>query len=179
MAAEGRVSDPRAFETLNARIKQLEGKEAAIGWFENAQYEGGTPVAYVASINELGRHARPFMRPTIAEREKAWGDTAGRGAKAILEHGETSESVMEKLAGEVEGDIAATITRITAPPLSPITLLLRYWRRLGRKISGKTVGEAAAEVKKPGYQPPPVADKPLVDRGIMLDTLSHEVRDST
>lgn len=172
-------SNPKAFDTLIARCKELQGKEAAVGWLGGKNYEEGTSVAYVAAINELGKNARPFIRPTIAAKSKEWIDLLKRGARAILLHGESAESVLEKVATAAEGDIADKITQISAPPLSPITILLRFWRRQGRKISGKTVGQAAEEVSRPDYQKPSVSEKPLVDRGIMLASLSHETRDST
>lgn len=48
--------NPGAFETLRSRIKELDGKVAKAGWFESSKYEDGTPVAYVASIQEFGAH---------------------------------------------------------------------------------------------------------------------------
>lgn len=175
---ESKQGNKKIFETLDARLRELNGVETAVGWFENARYENGTPVAYVAAIQELGKHARPFLRPTINEKSGDWAVLMGRGARAVLDHGESPESVLDKVGFQVEGDISKTISEIYAPPLSPITILLRYWRRQGRKITGRTVGEAARAIAQPGYVQPAVSDKPLVDSGILLDTLTHQVRKS-
>lgn len=182
MRKEGR-QNPAAFDKLKARIDEIGQSEVAVGWFESARYENGTPVAAVAAYQEFGVSSRsipprPFMRPTVNEKKPEWRDLAARGAKAMLMNGESATSVLDKIGFQIEGDIAATISRIESPPLSPITILLRYWRRQGRKITGKTVGEAAREIAKDDYEAPEVSQKPLVDTGIMLQSISHEVRKS-
>ncbi|WP_238602470.1 hypothetical protein [Fimbriiglobus ruber] len=44
--------NPKAFETLAARLKELSGIETRVGWFPSATYEDGTPVALVASVQD-------------------------------------------------------------------------------------------------------------------------------
>lgn len=172
----------QVFDTLISKLKELDDKALKIGWFKTAKYESGTPVAYVAAIQEFGSAKnsippRPFMRPTYIAKKKDWLDVAARGARAMLRGSETAESVLDKIGFQAEGDIAKTISEVTAPPLSNITLQLRRWRMDGRVITGKTVGEAAREVAKPGWKKPNVSDKPLVDTGVLLATLTHVVED--
>lgn len=179
-----RQNNPKAFETLNAHIKELDSKIVKVGWFESAKYESGTPVAYVATIQEFGSPKRsipprPFMRPTVDEKKQAWFDLAAQGAKAILAGRSTAAKVMEAIGLRAAGDVAKTITTITSPALSPITLQLRAWRREGRVITGATVGEAARAIKQPGYTTPSVSEKPLVDSAILLNTLTSTVEDSS
>ena len=63
---------------LATAIRDIQSKKLRVGWFDTARYQDGTPVAYVAAIQEFGHGAippRPFMRPTIAQQRQAWRDT--------------------------------------------------------------------------------------------------------
>ena len=170
---------PRAFETLLGRLKELDGVETKVGFFPSAKYEDGTPVAYVASIQEFGYGPippRPFFRRTIAEQMKAWAGYAAQGAKAILEGTRTARDVMGGLGERAQEDVKETINRITSPPLSPITLELRAMKHKNPnlKITAKTVGEAARRVRQPGYVlDAGTPDKPLIDTKNMITTLTH------
>lgn len=179
---EVKRSNPKAFEVLNARLKELEGKVAKVGFFPKDAYEDGTPVAYVATIQELGspRNSippRPFMRPTANEKKDSWKGLAASGARAVLAGNATAADVMESIGLRAAGDIAQTISQISAPPLSPITIQLRAWRREGRVITGKTVGEAARLVHEPDYVAPSVSVKPLVDSARLINAVSSVVED--
>lgn len=48
--------NPKAFEQILSRAKQLDGAVAKAGWFSTDKYEDGTPVAYIASVQEFGAH---------------------------------------------------------------------------------------------------------------------------
>ena len=136
-----------------AGLSDVDGK---VGWFPGAKYEDGTPVAQVAAENELGLHQRPFMRPTIIEKEKEWQGLAQSGAKAIIAGNETSETVMEKITLLAAGQIRKTISDITSPPLSPFTIAAR----LSKRADGKTIGSLT---------------KPLIESALMLNTLTNTV----
>lgn len=172
-------SSPKAVEALNARLKQLEGVETKVGWFPGAKYEDGTPVAYVAAIQEFGAGPippRPFFRTTVAAEKTAWSQHAAQGAKAVLKGTHTARDVMDGLGELAQEDVKETINQITAPPLSPITLELRAMKHRdpALKITGKLVGEVAARVRQPGYQlAGGTPDKPLVDSKLMITTLTH------
>lgn len=119
---------------LVAAIKELDGVQGKTGWFETAKYATGVPVAYVATIHEFGAEitfdngakaiipARPFMRPTVAAKGKQWTALLGEGAKSVLTGGATPLQVMEAVALRAAGDVAKTISEITSPPLSPLTI---------------------------------------------------------
>lgn len=172
-------SNPKAFEMLNSRLKALEGTQTKVGWFESSKYEDGTPVAYVAAIQELGYGAippRPYMRPTAVKERGKWGDVVAQGAKKVLAGKESVENVMETIGNVAEGDVLQAIVDITTPPLSAITIQLRAMKKRNPnlKITGKIVGEAAAITKKTGYvTPADVSIKPLNDTGHMMATLTH------
>ena len=71
-------SNPNAFKNLEVNLAQLGNSEAKVGWFENAKYSDGTPVAYIASIQEFGYPEgnippRLGMRFTAASRKRNGG----------------------------------------------------------------------------------------------------------
>lgn len=176
---EIRRSNSKGFEALIGRLKELDGIETRVGWFPSAKYEDGTPVAYVAAIQEFG-HApippRPFFRPTILAQMNNWRRFAAQGARAVLKGAATAHDVMDGLGERAQEDVKETINQITAPPLSPITLELRAMRHKNPnlKVTAKTVGEAAARVRQPGYKlDSGTPDKPLIDTKLAITTLTH------
>lgn len=137
--------------TITAAIRGLDKVQGKVGWFETAHYEDGTPVAYVAAIQEFGTDripARPFMRPAVADHGGEWIDLMARGAKAAVDGRYTPEQVLEAVTLQAAGDVAKKISAVTAPPLSPVT------------------------VKRKGF------DKPLVDTGQMLQSVTGIVEAS-
>ncbi len=152
-----------AGKALEAALRILKDKQAKVGWFEGSKYEDGTPVAGVAAQNEFGNPAkripaRPFMRPTITEKETAWGAIAERGVRAVLASQATTQDVMELLAKTAVFDIQKTIAALQTPELSPVTIK----HRLERKSDKKTVGALT---------------KPLIDTNHMFSTINHEIED--
>jgi hypothetical protein len=170
---------PAALQALDTKLKELAGVETRVGWFESAKYESGTPVAYVASVQEYGHGPippRPFFRTTIAEQKSAWAENAAQGARAVLKGSASPRDAMDALGEVAQEDVKETINQITSPPLSPITLELRAMRHNNPdlKVTGKLVGEVAAKVKQPGYKlAGGTPNKPLIDSKTMITTLTH------
>lgn len=138
-------------EALQKAVDSLEGKSLEVGFFESARYKDGTPVAGVAAVHEFGSPARnipprPFMRTTAEEKQSEWSNLIAQGSKAVVNGSETAETMLEKIGLSVVGNIKNTITQITTPVLSPVT------------------------IKRKG------SDKPLVDSGIMLNSVTHRVK---
>ena len=174
--ADVKQSHPRAFEELELRLKQLEGFQTKAGWFDAAKYDDGTPVAYIAAIQEKGHGPippRPFMRPAMIDNEQKWKDTAGFAAKRVLDGSYSGKDAMDLLGAMAEGDIKKAISDVLAPPLSLITLMARKYRKLGKNVTGKTIGEIAGRIKKGDVDVSGVSTKPLVDTGKMIATVTH------
>ena len=158
-----RVVSP-AGKNFEIALKNLQStKVGKVGWFQNSKYENGLPVALIAAQNEFGNPSkhipgRPFLRPTIVEKEREWADIATAGARAILRGNQTVGSVLEGLGLKAAGDVRKKISLITQPPLSPVTI----YNRLHRKSNKKTIG---------------LLTKPLIDTGIMIGTLTNSVED--
>ena len=171
---------------LKARIEGiangLDGMETKIGFPSNIQYEDGTSVAYVATIQNYGAPAakippRPFMEPSAAKHGDKWVKVLTQGISKVAT-GQSMPFDALDLTGRVAAeDVKQTIEEVTSPPLSPITLLLRDWRREGRTITGKTVGEAAAAIKAGVI--PKAKNEPLTDTGFMIAAVQHNVSKSS
>ena len=148
-------------KNLEVLLKGMKGLQGQVGWFPSAVYPDGTPVAYVATIQEFGAPAqkippRSFMRTTIVEKQQEWHKLAESGSRAILAGNATPELVMDAICLKAQEDVAEKITQIYEPPLRPATIAARLRRRADKK----TVG---------------ALDKPLIDSGHMLSTISSQV----
>lgn len=149
-------------DTLRMALAGLAGTESRVGWFPSAVYEGGQPVAGVAAVQEFGSPSRgipprSFMRSTASEKREEWAKTALLASKAAINGQISGEQVAEVVALAAEGHIRQTITKISEPPLAASTVAARK-RRLAN-------GGAGAKSS---------ITKPLVDTGIMLNSLSSE-----
>lgn len=137
----------QTLQRLKVALRELDGVTGKTGWFESAKYPDGTPVAYVAAIQELGAvlrpaddgHVsaadwtgdgpaggfippRPFMRPAVAKHGQEWMDQLAKGAAAVLKGQYTALEVMEAVAMRAAGDIGKEIQAVTTPPLAASTI---------------------------------------------------------
>lgn len=188
-------SNPKAFKELEAHLKELEEYQAKSGWFESSVYENGFPVAANAAVHELGAtinhpggtpymigpggkavfvskaagaglpvtkpHTivippRPFMRPTIAREQTKWMKIMSEGAKLVLKGKRTARDIMDLVSATAAGDIAKTISQITSPALQASTIAARRRKMADSKTTGNL-------------------DKPLVARGLMLNSCTNVV----
>ena len=171
-----------SFDKIKAALDrvpaQMEKVEAKIGWFPSAQYKDHTPVASIAAIQEFGAPedhipARPFLRPTIARDKEMWVRQLGRGVKDVLADRLNGHDVFSAIAKAGAQGVQKTIASIHAPPLSPITIMLRGMKLADNDlvVTGKTVGEAAAKVARGEAPPKAPSLKPLVDSGTLIATV--------
>lgn len=168
---------------LQKAVEDLGHVETKVGWFESARYADGTPVAYVATIQEFGAPSqgipmRPFMRPTVVTKAPDWRVLMEGGAKAILNGTRTPYDVFDILGQVAAGDVRQAIADLVDPPLSQLTIAIRKYLRdapSGTTMSGKKVGEIASDLKKQGanFDPDGVSTKPLIFSSLMLGTLTH------
>lgn len=134
-------------------LKELNGLQTKVGWFESAKYPDGTPVAYVAAIQEFGYPEggippRPFFRPTIEAKQAEWAAAVAVMAKRIAAGRMTAFQAIDALGGAAAGDVRKTISEVVAPELDKRTIAAR--KRRGNN-----------------------SEKPLVDTRILLPTLTH------
>lgn len=183
---EIKQSNPKAFQELDLRIKELQSKEAKVGYFENSKYPDGTPVAYVAAIQEMGSPARsipprPTMRPAQLETENQVRAIAAQGAQQILEGKNTAYNVMSLIGLAVQNQVSKNIATLVSPALSPLTLAIRKFKKLNPnvKMSGFLVGVIAKRLKEGKINTEGVSTKPLEDTGYMSTQISSVVEDAT
>ena len=142
---EGAVYPDLPAENTRAEYakKRAKGDKTALGG-----KVGGTPVAFVAAVQEFGDPAagippRPFFRPAIAQHSDEWGEKLGASLKGT---GYDVERALALVGKAIEGDIAASIIATNDPRL------------------------AASTVAAKGFE------KPLVDSGHLLQSIDSEVR---
>ena len=162
-------------QRLKRAVKAFSGINARAGWFSSAKYTNeGVPVARVAMWQEFGTRKitpRPFVRPTILEKSGEWLDITRKGINSVFNGRNTAMGVMTVLAQRVAADVRVTISEIRTPPISPVTHLLREWRRQGIEINQTEVWRAINAVKK-GVRASGGNDQPLNDTGHMITTLT-------
>ncbi|CUJ00488.1 hypothetical protein [Achromobacter aegrifaciens] len=171
-------------DALMARLKEIadkagDGGTLRTGFLENATYPDGTPVAYVAAIQEYGSPEagippRSFFRTMISAKQKNWPRALGALAK-------NNDYDIDKALGQmgqgIKGQLQESIQALDGPALSPVTLLLR--ERFGNhpeEISFADVQQARRDVAT-GTVPNVTGTqaKPLVWTGHMLNSVDYEV----
>lgn len=158
---------------LEKALKGLSNVDGKVGWFKSAKYEDGTAVALIAAIQEFGYPeknipARPTLRPMIREKRELWRRVMRSEARKILKGEQTSKGAMEVLTLIAAGNWRQAITQLNSPALSPRTVAARKARYARKGVSKK----AAKVLKK---YPVMGIDKPLVDQGYLLTTLTSVV----
>lgn len=170
-------------DALEKRLKEIsrnleKPSKLRVGFLEGATYpdKNSTPVAQVAFWNNFGTGTappRPFFSNMVKDKGPGWPDALEQNLKATNYDAQKSMSLMgEGIASQLRDSIIDT----NAPPLSPITVMLRGMKANDQTlvVTGKTVGEAAARVRdgKTNYG---ASTKPLIEHGIMLNAVDFEV----
>jgi hypothetical protein len=168
-------------EKALAEIASKLSKASAVdvGFLEGATYPDGKSVAEVAAFQEFGAPGagippRPFFRTMIAEKSPEWPEAVGA---LLVANGYDAAKTLGQTGEAIKGQLQQSIVDTYAPPLSEVTLMLRKMRSENPDlvVTGATVGEAARRVKA-GESTSGVSTKPLVDTGVMIDTVDYEVK---
>lgn len=170
-------------EKLEKRLKEIATKAnkkatVRVGFLEDATYPDGKSVAMVAAIQEFGAPSqsipsRPFFRTMVKDKADTWGDAT---ANLLEANDYDAVKTLNQVGAGIAGQLQQSIKEMNAPPLSPITLMLRKMRsdNPDLEVTGATVGLAAAKVKK-GDSVGGVPTKPLIDTGNLWNSVSWEV----
>lgn len=177
----------RVMAKIDAIGEGFANREAKIGFFAGQNYEDGTPVAYVAAIQEFGSPEngvppRPFMRPTVEDKKGEWAADIAGGMRQVLKGRMTADDVLDAVGAAAAGDIVKTIAAGDFKALSPITLMLRKMRDENKgnadwHMSGAKVSEAAARVA--AGEPGSTRTAPLDDTGYLMAHVQHQVGDAS
>ena len=166
---------------LNRIGNAIGDPQVRVGFLENATYPDGKPVAMVAAIQEFGAPnarfpipPRPFFRTMIRNNRDNWPRQMAALLRANNMNGKKALGLMgEEIAGMLRESIIAT----NQPALSAVTVMLRSMRQRNPnlKITRRIVYRAIAAVQA-GQQPKAgTSIKPLVDTGVMLQSVDYEV----
>jgi hypothetical protein len=150
-----------------------------VGFLDGATYPDGTPVAEVAAIQNYGAPgasipARPFFTNMIEAKSPTWGQSLANIAK---NNGFDMKKTLGLMGEGISKQLQASIINTNAPPLSPVTLMLRQMRSDNPNlvVTAATVGEADARVKA-GKSSAGVSTKVLNDTGHLLRSVGYEVK---
>jgi hypothetical protein len=141
-------------------IKLLNKTNVKVGWFESSKYPNGTPVAYVAAIQNFGyapKNIPPRMglQSMIDKRKVEWKGVAEQSAQAVMD-GEEPLRYLEAMGGLVEGQVREQIASVFEPPLKQATIEAR-----ARRTASGEITESLA--------------KPLNDTGYMMASVTHQL----
>lgn len=185
----------RVMAKIDAIGEGFANREVRVGFFPH-NYEDGTPVAYIAAIQEFGgtfEHpggtpykigadgmatfvakgsagsadlpvtkahditipARPFMRPTVQDKQKEWTEKIAAGMRKTLTGKITADQVLDIVGDAAATDMRKTIASVPGnwPPLAAATLAQR-----------KAKGQGSS---------------PLQATGTLYDEISHQVADAS
>lgn len=177
----------RVMAKIDAIGEGFANREAKVGFFPGAVYEDGTPVAYVATIQEFGSPEngippRPFMRPTVQDKKGEWSADIAGGMRRVIKGQMTADDVLDLVGQAAAADIAKTVAAGDFKALSPITLMLRKMKDEHKgdanwHMSAAKVGEAAARVAAGEAGSSRTA--PLDDTGLLIASIQHQVGDAS
>lgn len=150
-----------------------------VGFLEGSTYPDGKSVPEIAAIQEFGAPKagippRPFFRTMIEAKSPEWGDAVGN---LLVANKYDAAKTLGQTGAAIKGQLQDSIIETYNPPLSQITLMLRKMRAEDPDliVTGKTVGEAARRVAA-GESTEGVSTKPLVDSGVLLNSVDFEVK---
>ena len=147
------------------KVRNLNGM-ANVGFLTTETYPDGTPVAYVAYLNEFGQHnpPRPFMKRTFEQKHLSWVKII----KYVLSHDGLSQAsvktALNQAGSSAVGDVQRTIKSWN--PGDP-----RYNKPATIRAKARKANE-----RKPGKNQ--VATDPyrvLMDTSTMIDSVKYEV----
>lgn len=148
-----------------AELAKLQKAQVKVGFIDKGKYPNGTPIAYVAYLNEYGgglNPPRPFLKRTVKNHSKKWISII-KGT--VEKHGLDDNGVRQafELAGMAAvGDVKRTI--MDWSPFDP---------RPNAEITIKRKERRARKGKNLKAIDP---YKVLVDSGLMVSSVKYEVK---
>ena len=151
------TQDNSGSEALEKLADQIKKSKLEVGFFESAIYPDGTPVAYVAAIQEFGNPAgnnpsRPFFRNAISQND-GWKDLANKAMNAVIEGRMELNQALNQMGLVIGSNVQDSINDGSYEALKQSTLDARQSRK-------RTEG---------------VASKPLIDTAQMLQSVTYAV----
>lgn len=98
------------------------GKVVQVGFFENATYPDGTPVAAVAAFNNYGTRRsppRPFFSDMVADKSSGWPAAMAANLKAT---DYDAYATLQRMGDGISGQLKQAIRDFNGVPLKPATI---------------------------------------------------------
>jgi hypothetical protein len=158
MATVKRTPGPGAVN-LEKALRDLERLQAEVGWNASSRYEDGTPVAYVATIQEFGSpqqgiESRSFQRTTLDAKQAEYAELMGKGGRAVFAGKLSARKMLDSMGLQVAGDMRKKIADGSFKALADSTIAARARRR--------------------GVSVESVNTDPLRDSNVMVNTLTNQ-----
>ena len=137
--------------------KQLAGIRTEVGYLPGATYPDGTPVAYIAAIQEYGSPSngippRPTLHPSLDQAKGKLSNILIGGIRSAIGGGSV-DAAFEAVGLAAQGIVRQAIADLKSPALRESTIKSRASKHHGGKAS----------------------NKPLVDTGTMLGSVEYSV----
>lgn len=136
----------KVMDALDSIASGLANLQLKVGFIDGATYPDGTPVSLAAAVGEFGDIEN--NQPARPYFRNTISENEGKWQESIEQlssNGIAPQEVLSLLGEVIADDIRGSIIALVSPPLSPVT------------------------IKKKGF------DKPLIEHGIMLNSVSYEV----
>lgn len=150
-----------------------------VGYLAGSTYPDGTPTAMIGAIQEFGAPKvgippRPAIRNMIAAKSPTW---AGALGEILRTSGYDKEKTLLQMGEGIKGQWQESIIDLTAPPLSPVTLMLRKMKSQDQSlvVNRSVVAQARARVAA-GESYAGVSTKPLVESGHLVASVDYEIK---
>jgi len=162
-------------DAVTAKLLEL-AKQASgsvkVGFIDNDQ----APIAFWNEFGHKGRFpapARPFFRTMVANESGQW---PAMMAGELKRSGMDGQKTLAYMGEHIEGSLKQSIIDLTAPPLSPVTLRLRFkFKNQPQNIRLRDVYSAIGDVRKGRKLASGTQAKPLIWTGDMLNSTSYKV----
>jgi len=162
-------------DAVTAKLLEL-AKQASgsvkVGFIDNDQ----APIAFWNEFGHKGRFpapARPFFRTMVANESGQW---PAMMAGELKRSGMDGQKTLAYMGEHIEGSLKQSIIDLTAPPLPPVTLRLRFkFKNLPQNIRLRDVYSAIGDVRKGRKLASGTQAKPLIWTGDMLNSTSYRV----
>lgn len=177
--------DRRGFDDLRRELRQLAGRQHVV---IGITHEAGGEVLEYANANEFGTRdghipSRPFMRTYYDTNLKKIGDfAANQFLKMITQRGISVTATFESIGLYVQNGVKGQIRNSPkwAKPNAPYTVykkLMKNRAAVGRYVGMKLHDRGEHHyVSKILAQSGPSGTKPLIDHGIMINSVTFDIR---